>query len=148
MPTPRSLVWPPRSGRPLHLRRSRGASRIVAALLGVLVGYLTARAWATPHDDSTDAVVGAMVRIADQVDVCETALEWSEAERADVQAVLDELLGVRRAAVVRTVDVIRDNPWLCWAPLHTLPRGSAPAIPVELPAEHPTGEPKLAQVIP
>lgn len=106
------------------------------ALVALVLGYLAGRALADTHDTASGAMVEAMVRVAQRVDLCEVALEWSEADRLDAQTALGEILQVRRAAMMRTTDVIRENPWLCTS-ARRLPPGGAPPLPVDapLPAE-------------
>lgn len=113
------------------------------ALVALVLGYLAGRALADTHDTASGAMVEAMVRVAQRVDLCEVALEWSEADRLDAQTALGEILQVRRAAVVRTVDVIRENSWLCGAGARRLPRAPVPPSPGVDPAS--SLGPKLAQ---
>lgn len=103
------LEWPPQSGAWVRPRGRRRTRLMVAALVGLAIGYLAGWAFAGRGAGLSPAAERAFY----DVDACEETLEWSERDRQELADALEEVYSVRHRAIVRTAQVIAEHRWLC-----------------------------------
>lgn len=128
------LTWPPRSGRWLA-RRRHPARLVVAALAGLLFGYLAGRACQPERSEAAcaplaEALTGALGDLQEQAAALQEAREGAVAAVAELEA----LRALRRAAVVRTLDLVKEFPELLDRRGRLKVKRPVPPIPHRVPA--------------